>query len=48
MEESKLTKTQKGETCEEPNQEHIIILFNIKSISHKEFIVAGQTVNSAY
>jgi hypothetical protein len=26
----------------------IIIFFDIKGIVHKEFVVAGQTVNSAY
>jgi hypothetical protein len=44
MEGSKLTETEKGETSEE----HVIIFFDIEVIVHKEFVMAGQTVISAY
>jgi hypothetical protein len=48
MEKSKLTETEKGETGEEQSQEHAHHFFDIKGIVHKEFFLAGQTVNSAY
>jgi hypothetical protein len=39
--------TEKGETGEGPSQEHAH-LFDIMGTVHKESILAGQTVNSAY
>jgi uncharacterized OsmC-like protein len=48
MERSKLTKIEKGKTDEEESQVHLIIFFDIKGSVHKEFILAGQTVNSAH
>jgi hypothetical protein len=48
MEKSRLTKTEKGEEGEEQSQEHTHHFFDIKGIVYKEFILAGQTVNSAY
>jgi hypothetical protein len=46
---SKLTETVKGKTGEGQNQGYILIIFfDIKRIVYKEFILAGQTVNSAY
>jgi hypothetical protein len=44
---SKLTETEKVESGEEQSQEHAHH-FDIKGIVHKEFVLAGQTVNSAY
>jgi hypothetical protein len=44
----KLTEAEKGETCEEQSHEHDHHFFYIKGIAQKEFILAGQTVNSAY
>jgi hypothetical protein len=46
MEKSKFTMTEKGETSEEQIQE-LADLFPIKQTVHEEFILAGQTVNSA-
>jgi hypothetical protein len=43
----KLAKTEKGETGEEQSQEHVHH-FDIKGTVHKKFILADQTVNSAY
>jgi hypothetical protein len=42
---SKLTGTEKGETHEEQSQELAHIFFEVKGIVHKEFVLAGQTVN---
>jgi hypothetical protein len=47
MEKSKLTETKRGETYVEQSQEHVRD-FDIKWIIHKEFILAGLTVNSKY
>jgi hypothetical protein len=44
----KLTETEKGETGEEQCQENSQIFFDIKGTVHKEFVLVGQTVNSAY
>jgi histidinol phosphatase-like enzyme len=41
-------QTEKGETGEEQSQNMLIIFFDIKGNVHKEFAMAGQTVNSAY
>jgi hypothetical protein len=41
-------RTENGETGEEQSQEHAHYLFAIKRPVHKEFVLAGQTVNSAY
>jgi hypothetical protein len=43
----KLIETEKGETGEEQRQVHAHH-FGIKEIVHKELMLAGQTVNSAY
>jgi hypothetical protein len=48
MEKSKLTKTEKGETGEEQVSRTLFIFFGIKWIVHKDFVLTGQTVNSAY
>jgi hypothetical protein len=49
IEKSKVTETEKGETGEEQSQESVLtIFFDIKWVFHKEFILAGQAVNSAY
>jgi hypothetical protein len=40
MEKSKLTESK--------FKSMLIVFYDIKGIVHKEFIVAGQTVNSAY
>jgi hypothetical protein len=47
-EKSKLTESEKGETGEAKVKSMLIIFFDIKGIVHKEFALAGQTVNSAY
>jgi hypothetical protein len=39
---------EKGETGDEQSQEHARHFFDIEVIIHKEFVLAGQTVNSAY
>jgi hypothetical protein len=42
---------EKGEIGEEESQEPesmFIIFFDVKEIAHKEFVLAGQAVNSAY
>jgi hypothetical protein len=41
-------QAEKGETGEEQSQEHAYNLFYIKGIVHKEFVLAGQAVNSTY
>jgi hypothetical protein len=43
----KTHQDRKNETGEEQSQE-LITFFHIKGIVHKEFVLAGQTVNSAY
>jgi hypothetical protein len=48
MESSKSPRPKKGETGKEQSQEHAHNFFDIKGIAYKEFILAGQTVNSAY
>jgi hypothetical protein len=48
MEKSKLTKTEKGETCEEQSQKHVYHFFLTSRDCWKEFILASQTVISAY
>jgi hypothetical protein len=40
-------QTEKCETGEEQSHKHVVIFYDIK-IVHKEFDLAGQTVNSAY
>jgi hypothetical protein len=40
---SKLTETENGETDEEQSQEHVH-----NFLSHKEFVMTDQTINSAY
>jgi hypothetical protein len=40
-------QTEKGETDEEQSQEHAHNFLDIKGIVHKEFVLAGQVVNSA-
>jgi hypothetical protein len=46
---SKLTRTKKGETGEKSKvRSMLIIFFDVKGILHKEFVLAGQAVNSAY
>jgi hypothetical protein len=47
MKKSKLTDTRKGETGEKQSQEHDHHSLHLKEIFHKEFVLAGQTVNSA-
>jgi hypothetical protein len=42
-------QTEKGRTGEECNLKIVLIIsFDIKGLVHKEFIVAGKTVNSAH
>jgi hypothetical protein len=55
MEKSKLTETEKGQTGEEQSQRvklksksMLIIYFHIRATVRKEFVLAGQTINSAY
>jgi hypothetical protein len=48
MEKSKLTEIEKGETGEEQRQERAHNFLDIEGIVHKEFVLAGQTVNSSY
>jgi hypothetical protein len=43
-----LIETEKKKTSEEQSQEHAHHFFDIKDIVHKEFVLAGQTVNSTY
>jgi hypothetical protein len=45
---SKLIESKKAETGEEQSQEHGVIFVQAKGIVHKEFVLADQTVNSAY
>jgi hypothetical protein len=42
----KLTETEKGEAGEGQSQEHVHNFFDITV--HKEFVLTGQAVNSAY
>jgi hypothetical protein len=44
----KRKKKKKGETTKSKVRSMLIIFFDIKRIVHKEFVLAGQTVNSAY
>jgi hypothetical protein len=45
----RLTETENGETSEEQSQKSMLIIFvDIKGTIHKEFTLAGQTVNSTY
>jgi hypothetical protein len=48
MEKSKLPETEKCETGEEQVKSMLIIFFDIQETVHKEFVLAGQTVSSAY
>jgi hypothetical protein len=48
MEKSKLTETEEGGQVKSKVKSLLIIFFDIKGIVHKEFILAGQTVSSAY
>jgi hypothetical protein len=41
-------QTKKGETDEEKVKIMLIIFFDIKGIVHKEFVLAGHTVNFAH
>jgi hypothetical protein len=51
-----MTRTQKVETQQDQKARQVksevkimlLILFGIKGIVHKEFVLAGQTVNSSY
>jgi hypothetical protein len=47
-EKSKLAETENGETSDEKSQEHAHHFCDIKGIAHKEFVLTGQTVNSAH
>jgi hypothetical protein len=44
---SKLLRPKEGQTSEELSQEHAHFLCHQRDV-HKEFVLAGQTVNSAY
>jgi hypothetical protein len=48
MEKSKITETEKARQVKNKVKSMLIILFDIKGIVHKEFFLAGQTVNSTY
>jgi hypothetical protein len=48
MEKSKLTETEKARQVKSKVKSMLIIFFHIKGIAHKEFVLAGQTVNSVY
>jgi hypothetical protein len=48
MGKPKLTETKNGETREGQNQEHAHNSLDIKVIAHNEFVLADQTVSSAY
>jgi hypothetical protein len=41
-------QAERVETVEEQSQEHADHFFYIKGIVHKEFVLVGQTANSAY
>jgi hypothetical protein len=45
---SKLTETEKRQEVKSKVKRMLIILFDIRRIVHKEFIIAGQTANFAY
>jgi hypothetical protein len=45
---SKLTKTKKERQIQSKVKSMLVLFFDIKGIVHKEFILAGQKVNSAY
>jgi hypothetical protein len=45
---SKLTETKNGKTGEGQVKRMLITFFEIKGTAHKELVLAGQTVNSAY
>jgi hypothetical protein len=45
---SNLTEIEKGETGEKQIKSMLIIFSGFKEIVHKEFVLAGQTVNSTY
>jgi accessory gene regulator protein AgrB len=47
MEKSKVIETEKAKQVKNKVKSMLIILFDIKGIVHKEFFLAGQTVNSA-
>jgi hypothetical protein len=49
MEKSKLTETKrKARQLKSKGKSLLIIFFDIKRIVHKEFVLAGQTVNCTY
>jgi hypothetical protein len=48
MEKSKLTENEKGVTDEEQSQEHSQHFLRYHGDFHKEFVLAGHTVNSAF
>jgi hypothetical protein len=45
---SKLTETEKRRQVKSEARSMLIIFFDIKGIVHKDFVLAGQTFNSAY
>jgi hypothetical protein len=45
---SKLTETEKARQVKSKVKSMLITFFHIKGIVYKEFVLAGQTVNSAY
>jgi hypothetical protein len=48
MEESKLAEIRKVRQMKSKFKSMLVILFYMKGIVQKEFVLAGQTVNSAY
>jgi hypothetical protein len=48
MEKSKLTDKKKARHVKSKVKSILIIFFDIKRIVHKEFVLAGRTVSSAY
>jgi hypothetical protein len=48
MEKCKLSETEKSEQVKSKVKSMRIIFFEIKGSFHKEFVLAGQTVNSTY
>jgi hypothetical protein len=48
MEKPKLTETEKARQVKSKVKSMLIIFFDIRGIVHNKFILAGQTVSSAY